>query len=480
MRRLGLLIPLIAGLLLVPGLVNAQPFQYKNLRGLENISDFIAGGSGKIKVAFENPSVQMSPLVASLEVTDEGERNVTRNNFWVDAKLKSKTKYPGEVYNISKDLDCTEGENGTFYCFNLSNISIDFCPGKSDFCLGEAKNVSYPVLPKSENNLTFYVRSNPALVPSNYSFNTTLYRKWEIIAIDDPVINYTPAGEWALFNASPSDVKVWVKSKVNQTLKLDAYLYSFTVQEQYPPSGKLHLKSVGLELNSSNVTDVKIRLYYNQSELKPGMDESSLKLYYFNQTEMMNLMANGNSMKNAISDSWQPVDSTPNTTGNYVTANTGHLSLYSIFGEPKTQTKYVTTTETNTEYINKNRTKYKNRTVEVEKETLCGNDECEYDESWETCPADCEAPTCPDCPEPTGWSACTNGTQTRMNYHCSGETGYKCESYTETQSCKVKEKITPSQPKGITGKILANPAPFIIGILFIIFLIVVGLFRRKR
>jgi PGF-pre-PGF domain-containing protein len=44
-------------------------------------------------------------------------------------------------------------------------------------------------------------------------------------------------------------------------------------------------------------------------------------------------------------------------------------------------------------------------------------------------------PQCPTCPSPGAWSACVNGTQSRINYRCSAQTNYACEAYTETQSC---------------------------------------------
>lgn len=49
---------------------------------------------------------------------------------------------------------------------------------------------------------------------------------------------------------------------------------------------------------------------------------------------------------------------------------------------------------------------------------------------------------CPTCPEPTDWSECTNGTQTRTNYRCSAGTNYTCESYQEEQSCETEKGPT--------------------------------------
>ncbi len=49
-------------------------------------------------------------------------------------------------------------------------------------------------------------------------------------------------------------------------------------------------------------------------------------------------------------------------------------------------------------------------------------------------------PTCPTCPQPSSWSDCAAGKQTRTNYKCDASTSYACQSYTETKDCK---KPTP-------------------------------------
>jgi len=50
--------------------------------------------------------------------------------------------------------------------------------------------------------------------------------------------------------------------------------------------------------------------------------------------------------------------------------------------------------------------------------------------------------TCPTCPSPTAWSACSNNIQTRNNYRCNASTSYLCQSYTESQSCIVTPNNT--------------------------------------
>jgi PGF-pre-PGF domain-containing protein len=49
---------------------------------------------------------------------------------------------------------------------------------------------------------------------------------------------------------------------------------------------------------------------------------------------------------------------------------------------------------------------------------------------------------CPICPEPTDWSECMEGKQTRTKYVCNETTNYNCKIFLETQECEEVEKIT--------------------------------------
>lgn len=68
-------------------------------------------------------------------------------------------------------------------------------------------------------------------------------------------------------------------------------------------------------LNGTNIQTITIRLFYQDSDLPAGIDESSLRLYWFNGTGWEVMLPGG-------------VD----TTANYVWGTTTHLSIYSIGG----------------------------------------------------------------------------------------------------------------------------------------------------
>ena len=47
----------------------------------------------------------------------------------------------------------------------------------------------------------------------------------------------------------------------------------------------------------------------------------------------------------------------------------------------------------------------------------------------------CVSLECPVCPEPSEWSKCVDGKQTRTVWYCNETTGYKCVSYIEERRC---------------------------------------------
>lgn len=67
----------------------------------------------------------------------------------------------------------------------------------------------------------------------------------------------------------------------------------------------------------NNLTSINIKIYYTDEEVaNAGLDEETLKIHYFNET----------------SNQWQALNSTVNSTGNYVEVTIEHLSTFGIFG----------------------------------------------------------------------------------------------------------------------------------------------------
>ncbi|GEM_PF-5589122 len=74
--------------------------------------------------------------------------------------------------------------------------------------------------------------------------------------------------------------------------------------------------SIDSNLNSSKIDYVIIKVYYTDSEVPEGVDESSLRLYWFNES----------------SNEWERVPGGVDTVNNYVWGNTTHFSTYGIGG----------------------------------------------------------------------------------------------------------------------------------------------------
>jgi len=159
-----------------------------------------------------------------------------------------------------------------------------------------------------------------------------------------------------------------------------------------------------------NMTWAIIKVYYTDEEVEAaGIDESSLRLYYWNES----------------SSTWEEMpDSGVNTTANYVWANTTHFSIYGVYGEMS---------------------------------PYCGDGTCNAGESCSSCHQDCGS--CPSGDDTGGsggggggggggfttssctenwtcasWSTCINGQQTRA---CTdqNECGTTKNKPNETQDC---------------------------------------------
>ena len=80
-------------------------------------------------------------------------------------------------------------------------------------------------------------------------------------------------------------------------------------------------KYLDIEANDSlknSINSVKIKIYYTDEEINnANLDENTLKIYYFNE----------------INNQWQVLNSTVNTTENYIEVTIDHLSTFGIFGE---------------------------------------------------------------------------------------------------------------------------------------------------
>jgi len=396
MKRL--IIFALIGLLLIPNLASATLW-YENIKVEKSISkSLVAGSTDTIIVSFKNPMEFMGSLLVRLNITeDAGNNPVGTGDFNARAALNSTSLYQGYASSISQMI-CKEKTNGIFYCFNLTDIKIKKCIifDEKGLCWIEGKT-SYIVLPKSINNLTLFVTSHPALIPSSYNFKVDLFKELRIPKVEDPIVNMTTAGIPTLFDASEVNTLIWITTNESKDLEVDVIFYEFAIEEESPPPGLLPIKTFSVELNDTEgLKEANFSVYYDENEIPSYIDENSLRIYYYNDTD-----------ENYTEWGWQLTDSGVNTQENYVWAKTNHLSLFGIFGSPSKEiievpgsTVYIgggVVYQNVTQNVTVEKEKIINRTIEVPAEAVCGNGYCESGETCSSCPEDCSCPTGQEC-----------------------------------------------------------------------------------
>lgn len=459
----------LIGLVLIPSLASAQfgyGSWYKDVKVEKSIPEITAGNTDTIIVSFKNPTSSIGTLIARLQVDENtGEHPVSLGDFKVRAILNSTSLYPGNLSSIF-ETDCLEKTNGTFYCFNLTDIETVRCfefHGRW-MCLTGGDWIgpegSFMVLPGSKNNLTLHVTFHPALIPADYTFNVSLFNDLLIPSIIDPLEHSLQAGEPMLFNASYADTLLWLTTSENKSLLVDVILYEHIVGEPFSPPGLIPIRFVGIEANDTkNITSTEIWIYYNDEEIPTWADESSLRMYYYDDTSM-----------NPDDWGWSAIEESGlNAKENYVWAKTDHLSLFGIFGSPEERilTFYR---GGGTDYVYRNRTK--NITREVVKETpaepVCGNGICEAEEAG-ACPGDCQPPRI--CVP--GVKVCTGDDLMQ----CSGDGSEwnrieTCEYGCSDHECNEKPEAAGGPP---TGLVIGTQSSLILGFLIAVALVVGGL-----
>lgn len=473
----------LISLLLIPNLASAS-FWYKDIKVEKNISEsLVAGSTDSIIVTFKNSMPFMGSLIAKLNITeDTGKFPVWLGDFKVKAVLNSTSLYPGYASSTS-EMNCTEKESGIFYCFSLTEIEIKWCINfdKKVICWVKGNPESYIVLPKSINNLMFYVTFNSALIPSDYDFGAGIYKGFGIPKVDDPIKRVMQAEVPVLFNTSESDTILWITTNEGQSLTVYVILYEFVIQEQFIPTGLIPIKFVGIEANDTeNITSVELRIYYDDDEIPEWVDENSLRLFYYDDTS-----------ENPEEWNWEAIDDSDVNIGeNYVWGRLDHLSLFGILGSPSKEVVYLTPPSGGG-----GMTIYTSRKCE-ENWTCTEWSECINGTQTRTCtdlddcgttenkPAESQACVCVEDWECSEWSTCINGTQTRSCID-KNDCGATKNKPLEEQACIGEEGVgpegVPSTGVGITGLIVGVlKNPMAVGLIFVIIIIITSLLYWKR
>ena len=119
----------------------------------------------------------------------------------------------------------------------------------------------------------------------------------------------TTANGSAALDARNASVMIDIRTAEDRTFAVDVSEFSSNVFSDI--TGRSFAKGVSIDASAA-IEYAIIKIFYSDSEIS-GMDESSLKIYYYNQ-------------------SWQETSSAVNSAENYVSANVTHFSMYALFG----------------------------------------------------------------------------------------------------------------------------------------------------
>jgi len=290
-------------------------------------------------------------------------------------------------YDICQDGNVTSCKsiNDTNSCYSQTNLL-------SDLYQGNSSNDTYPEF----NRTCKYV----PYTKSENAFSTTFNQM--------SAINMT--------NETGTILEIFTTSNTtNSTVKVVKY------SDNPKDNNTFGLTSLGKYVDIEIDGDAKnnlgwaiIKIYYNDDEIiNAGINESSLRIYYWNETE----------------DEWQTIeDSGVNVSENYVWANTTHFSLYGTYGQPS---------------------------------PYCGDGSCNNGETCSSCSSDCGScpppsggggggsgfyapPACTENWSCSGWSSCVEGKQTRT-CNDSNKCGTTKSKPSETRSCEVAKEETKNK-----------------------------------
>jgi hypothetical protein len=303
----------IIGIIIIAlaGLVQALPFKYITVE--KNISaSFVAGSTQQIVVSFDNVAAVDQTTIAELRIVSENSNySVNMGDFHVSGVLDSASDFGGVHVEESHVLKCLEKDGGVFWCYNDS----------------ETNRI---VLPKSHNNLTLSIASHPALYPTNYTFNLTLYAEVGVPKVKKNVPANFTANEIKKIdvkNETDTILDIFITQNLTNVM-INITTYDAPIVQTAFGVAELN-KYIAIEASpelADNLSWVMIKMYYTDAEVAAaGLDESTLRIYYYNATD----------------DSWEaynPPRGGVNTAENYVWANATHFSLWGIFGSVPTPT----------------------------------------------------------------------------------------------------------------------------------------------
>jgi len=280
-------------------------------------------GSGKIRI--------------KAEITADG--TDTPNIY--DLSVSYSTQSCNENWNLTYGICSTNDQKLKYYvdkndCGTINNIPSENGTFVScDYCVPSWECTNYGQCLITNNKLCTNAIDNKncfnatASNSDKYSDDYTEFNQSCIYSkIGDNFQNLSislVANEKTIFNTTNStDTILEFVSNININNKLISITrYNENLKNTSPKSSALG-KYLDIDADkeiSENLESIKIKIYYTENEVNnANLDENTLKIHYFNES----------------SSQWQLLNSTVNTTENYIEVTLDHLSTFGIFGDPPT------------------------------------------------------------------------------------------------------------------------------------------------
>jgi len=195
----------------------------------------------------------------------------------------------------------------------------DFAVSYSTQVCTENWNITYGACTSDNTQLRYYLDKNECGTENNLpNDNGTLDSCVYIQPKDNTIQNKSK-----LLIDARVDSNVLFEADTKSSISADSISiveYSSNSKSSLPNLKELR-KYIDINTDNktkNNLSSISIRIYYTDEEITDaGLEEDTIKIHYFNET----------------SDQWQELNSTVNTTGNYVEVIIDHLSTFGIFGE---------------------------------------------------------------------------------------------------------------------------------------------------
>jgi hypothetical protein len=212
-----------------------------------------------------------------------------------------------------------------------------------------------------------------------------------------------------------------------------------------------------------NLSWVIIKIYYTDSEVDSlGIDENSLRIYYYNQTY-------GN---------WTPFNppyGDVNTTGDYIWANTTHFSYYGSGGLLADNQSCNSSSECSSGYCVHG--------ICRSSSTYCGDGACNGAETCSLCSQDCGACQTTTTPSNTGGGGGVGGTPPTTTTTTIPVNVTATTIQATTTTTMPREAVTTTTVPGVagpTGLVTASPTNIVIGGIVVVILILIGIMYWKK